>query len=316
MSSQVLTPSEIDVTKFTFGQVKSLESGSKMVSVFYEGNPLIVELPSLSVPFGVNVFDKNGPPKFSADFSFRGADDNDAIREAQEFLESFDERMVDAGVTNAAKWLKMAPNREVIKAIYTPSLRYSKDAEGNLKPYPPTFKAPLKKRKDGSFETDFYNAAERDEKGGLQKFPEDMSVEQILSKRTWATPIVQCTGIWIAGSKFGVTWKALQIRVDSQPNQIRGPAFRSDAPDIRSFVSKEVAKGAGVSAAHDVIDDGDAEDDVVAAVLPPPVAARKAPAPAPVPTFEDDEAVMEPVALPARKPAKVGGTKVGAPKKA
>ena len=223
--------------------------------------------------------------------------------------------MLDAGVENAGKWFKMTnPNREVIKAFYTPLLKYSRDPQGNLKPYPPTVKVNLRRKKDATaasascFETAFYNPAAKDAKGVITAFPGDTPIEAVLGKRSQVTTIIQCTGVWFAGGKFGTTWKAVQMRVDSQPEQIRGPAFKSDAPDIRAFVSKAVvAKASGSSAGagagyggEDEEDDDDAEaEEVVAAVVPPKVAVKAvaAPAPAPAPAF-DDEAVAEPIPVP------------------
>jgi hypothetical protein len=308
MSSMISTPSDIKVSKIEFGPVKLLDSGGKAVNLRHESRNLMVETPSLTVPYGVNVFDKNGPPKYSVDLSLRGADDNDQVRVLQEFLEAFDERMLDAGMENAGKWFKMAnPTRDVIKAFYTPLVKYSRDPQGNLKPYPPTFKLALRKKKDGvQFETDFYNSAEKDAKGQIAAFPRDTPVEEILCKRAQVTAIIQCTGVWFAGGKFGTTWKAIQMRVDSQPEQIRGPAFRSDAPDIRAFVAKGLA--AKATAADVVVEDAeDAEDEeaenaeavaeVVAAVLPKKVA--------PKPVAFDEETVAEPIPVPKKVVKKV-----------
>jgi hypothetical protein len=239
------------------------------------------------------VFDKTGPAKYSVDLSLRGVDDNEQIRALQNFLEAFDERMIDAGVENAGKWFKMVnPSREVIKAFYTPLLKYSRDPQGNLKPYPPTIKLALRQKKGltgsqtSSFETCFYNAAEKDTSGKISEFPRDSALEQVLCKWSNVTAIIQCTSVWFAGGKFGTTWKAVQMRVDSQPDQIRGPSFRSDAPDIRAFVSKKAAQQ------QEEVEDDDEEDEAVAAVLPPKKAAAVAAS-----TFED-EVVAEPLPVP------------------
>ena len=294
----IQTPSDVDCSKLEFGPVKLLDSGGKTVNLRYEGRNLMVETPSLNVPYGVNVFDKAGPPKFSVDLSFRGADDDEKVRGLQEFFEAFDERMIDAGVENAAKWWKMNnPSREVIKAFYTPMVKISRDQAGNPKPYPPTFKAALRKRKDGAFETDFYNGSERDAKGQIAAFPKDTPIEQILCKRSQASAIVQCTGVWFAGGKFGTTWKAVQLRVDSQPEQIRGPAFRSEAPDIRAFVSRTA------TVKTDAELDEEEDEEVVEAALPKKAAAP-APAPAPAPAFQEEE-VSEPVPVPKKVVKKV-----------
>jgi len=289
----IQTPSEIDCSKIEFGPVKVLDNGGKTVNLRYEGRNLMVETPSVGLPYGVNIFDKNGPPKYSVDLSFRGAE------ELQKFFEEFDERMVDAGVENAQKWWKMNnPSREVVKAFYTPVVKVSRDQQGNLKPYPPTFKVNLRKKKgadaaasaSNTFEAEMYNGAVTP----LVAFDKEMPVDQVLSKRSNVTAIVQCTGVWFAGGKFGSTWKAVQFRVDSQPEQIRGPAFRSSAPDIRAFVKSQPKQVA------DEEFDEDEGEEVVAAVLP-----KAKPAAAPVVVEDDEEEEAEPVPVPKKVVKKV-----------
>lgn len=311
----IKTPSDITCSKLEVGPMKVLDSGAKSINLRYEGRNLMVETPSLKLPYGVNVFDKNGPPKYSVDFSFGGADEDEKTRELQDFFEAFDEHMIDVGVEKAKEWFKMAgASREVVKAFYTPMVKISRDAAGNPKPYPPTFKVsvrprrlkPGQKESDlpaasdalGRFETDFYNGCAKP----LVAFPKEQSISEVVVKRSQVTAIIQCTGIWVAPGKYGTTWKAVQVRVDSQPDRIQGPAFRSEAPDIRAFVSRGLSKAAPVADSElDEEDEEEAEAEVVAAVKKP--AAK--------PAFVEEEDVTEPVPLPTKKKVaptkKVGG---------
>jgi hypothetical protein len=306
----ISSPSEITASKIEFSPIKVLDNGGKAVNVRYEGRNVMIETPSMNIPFGVSLFDKQGPAKYSVDLSFRGMDDNKAVKEFNNFLEAFDERMVDAGVENASKWFKMAnPNREVIKAFYTPVLKISRDPAGNPKPYPPTMKVALRKRKDGKFEADFYNGTTRDADGKPSSFTADTPIDNIMPKRSSASFIIQCTGVWFAGGKFGTSWKAVQVRVDTMPEQIRGLAFRSDASDIRTFVRKEkVAEKEDAELEEDEVDDEEEGEDegVVAAVLPKKATvAAPAPAPAPAPATFQEETVVEPLPVPKKKKAVV-----------
>jgi hypothetical protein len=297
MASAIKSPSDVDVTKIEFMPVKTRDNGSKSVDLRYESRNLMLETPSMRIPYGVNIYDKAGPQalKYSVDLSLGGADENADVAALQGFLESFDERMIDAAVDNAQKWFKMSnPSREVIKAFYTPLVKVPRDAQGNLKPYPPTFKVSLRKKKDGAFETDFYDGTKKP----LEAFDRDTPIEQVLPKRSQATTIIACTGVWFAGGKFGTTWKAVQLRVDGVPEQIRGPAFKSDAPDVRAFVSKK--GGAAVAPVYEDDDEDEAEEEVVAAVLPPKPTLKSVAkvAPAPPPAVFEEEQVAEPVEVP------------------
>jgi hypothetical protein len=163
-----------------------------------------------------------------------------------------------------------------------------------------------------AFETKFYNAQEKDAKGAISEFDGGLKIDELLPKRSQVGSIIQCTGIWFAGGKYGTTWKVVQMRVDSQPEQIRGPAFRSEAPDIRSFTARTGAGGGAAAGADDSgyggyggygdDDDGGAEGSVVAAVVAAAKPKVAAPAPAPVPATFDEEQVTEPIAVPVAKP--------------
>jgi hypothetical protein len=331
MASNIRIASEIDTSKIEFGAVKVLNSGAKSVPLRYEGRNLMVETPTLTIPYGVNKFDKTqgAVPKFSVDMSLGGADDNKEIAALKEFFEAFDQRMIQAGMENSNAWFKMAkPNETVIDAFYTRIMKISRDESGNPKPYPPTFKAALRKRiirkpgdKEGvqdlgetvsAFDTKFYNAAKE-----IEEFAGDLKIEDVLPKRAQISIIMECTGVWFAGGKFGTTWRAFQVLVHDKPEQIRGPAFRSfatDAPDIKAFAARLTAAAPAPSGGAGDDDDsyggygggstggGSALD----AVMPKKAAAAPAPAPAveetPVvaPAY-DEEQVTEPVAVPASK---------------
>ena len=342
MSSTINIPADVTVSKIQFAPVKILDNGGKTVNLSYEGQPLSIETPSLNVPYGVNVYDKTpgAPAKYSLDLSLRGAEENDDVKALQTFLEAFDERMIDAGVENAGKWFKMAnPNRDVIKAFYTPLVKYSRDANGALKPYPPTFKLGIRRNaakkggpgspptppptgtNTGSFRVEFYDpTAPEDDKGQMSTFPRDTDIHQVLVKRAQTTAIMQCTGVWFAGGKFGTTWAATQFRMDSRPEVARGPAFRSEAPDIRAFVAKKVAAtatasgGAGGPAAEveDEEEDAEAEEAVVAAVLPPVATKKAAPVAVVATAAFVEESVAEPIPVPKKAVVKKVVAKVAA----
>ena len=291
MSSNIVSPTSFDVSEVTFRPAKVLESGGKFVTVDYSGRQLMTQTPSMVLPYGLNVYDKAGPTTYSADVSFRGLEENPRIKAFYDMLVAFDERLIEAGVENSLAWFKM-PNasREVIKAFYTPSIKVSLDREGKPKPYPPTLKVKLPK-KNGAFEALFYDAEKRPYEG--------VTVEELLVKGANATFLLKCTGLWFAGTKFGASWKAVQVKMDSVPNGLgRGCAIQDDD---ESQVSSRVSKPAASRRAP--VQEEEDDEDVVEAVMPPP---RRAAAPAaPAPTVEDEEEDEEEVVEAPVVPKKV-----------
>jgi hypothetical protein len=287
----VVLPSSFSLNNVTFSAVKSLESGGKQAYLNYSGQPLMMQVGPLETPFGMSVFDKvpGAAPKYSVDLKLRGHDDpanNPSTAAIYNVLHGLDEFMLDQGVKNSAAWFKGVKSREVLSELYTPTVKFAKDAEGNLKPYPPTLKLQLRQR-DGKFETAIYD----DKKRPLT----DVPLEDVLVKGTVMTALIQCTGVWFAGAKFGLSWKAIQIRADKVPATLRGYGFVDAAED--STPAAAVTKAAPPAAANRFAalhDDEDEVDDEEALSPQPKAAAAQPPA-----EEEDDDET--PVPQPPKK---------------
>lgn len=284
--------------------MKLLESGGKQAYLNYDGRPLVMQIGSLPTPFGLSVYDKTTPVKYSVDLNMRGYDDptnSPKVAAIYTALAALDEYMIEQGVKNSRAWFKADLTRDVVKAFYTPTVRFARDAEGNLKPYPPTLKIQLRQR-DGKFETQVYD----DKKRPMTDIP----MEDILVKGAQLTVLIQCTGVWFAGSKYGLSWKAIQIRADKLPETIRGFAFLDDgdaaeAPAAAAPVQRaQPQKAAPPTNQFANLEDDDDQVDDEEALAPPPAAkpAPKAAAPQPAIDDDDDAPVDEaPVPVPAKK---------------
>ena len=301
MASNIVPPANFDASLVTFRAPKVLDSGAKQVYLDYEGRPLLTQTASMALPYGLNVYDKAGPTTYSVDLSFRGMEENPKIKAVYDMMVAFDERMIEAGMQNSQAWFKMASaSREVIKAFYTPSVKISTDREGKPKPYPPTLKIKLPKR-NGAFEAQFYDANKQPYEG--------VTVDELLVKGSKAVFLVRCTGLWFAGSKFGASWKAIQVKMDSVPAGLnRGCAILDDedAPASAAPRRSAPARPAAPAAVDLGDEEEDEEEDVVEAALPPARAGRAAPAPAPVAAEEEDEEdVVEAPVVPKKAAAGV-----------
>jgi hypothetical protein len=127
-------------------------------------------------------------------------------------------------------------------------------------------------------------------------------MEELLVKGAQITALIQCTGVWFAGSKFGLSWKAIQIRVDNLPQSARGFTFVDDGDSAPASSSK---------VAQAYVEDEEEEEPPA----PPPKAAKSVVAATMVDDEEDGEAEdQEPVVVP-KRPAVIMKKKVGVPKK-
>jgi hypothetical protein len=243
----IVQPSSFTVSKVSVGQLKVLDSGGKMAYVNYgDSRNLVMQTPSLPSPFGLNVFDKAGPPKFSFDLALRGYQENPKVRAFYEALVGLDEYMIELGVKNSKLWFKSDMKREVIEAFYSPIVKFGRDKEGNRTPYPPNVKLQLKKNRDGNFETEFYDEnAKTNPNAKALVLDDENPIESFLVKKVEVTALMQCTGVWFAGGKFGLSWKAVQVRLDSVPAGLRGYGFVNDDA-VEEKPSSQLSKATGL----------------------------------------------------------------------
>jgi len=283
--SSTVPISAFNTSKITISALKSLDSGGKQAYLNYNGNRLQLQVGPLETRFGLSVFDKAGPPKYSVDLNLQGYDDpTNHPKNANLFkaLSALDEFMIDQAEKNSVAWFKGAKSRAVLAELYTPTVRFATDKEGNRKPYPPTVKATLrKKRGTEDFDVEMYD----DKLQPLTNIP----MEDIIVKGSVLTVLMECTGAWFAGGKFGLSWKATQIRADKIPQNFRGkPAFLDE--DGEPVPSSSSSGAAGKFAAlHDEDEEVDDEE-----ALAPAQAKQEA-----APADEDDEEA--PLPVPAKK---------------
>ncbi len=223
---------DVDVADVSFSsQPKILDNGGKMVWISYKGSPLIVQLPKMKAPFGVSRWcdDKGNVEKYSLDLSFGGSDER--VAQTLEILKKMDEKILQSGMENSMNWFKKKfSSTEVMEALYYPIVRQPKDEK-----YAPTIKLPLAFA-NGEFKFTAYDNTKDHNKVDLL---------DVNTKGCDVTAIIQATGLWIAGGKFGCSWKVQQLRVAPRES-LPAYAFVDD--------DDEVDAGAGVGADDSPVD--------------------------------------------------------------
>ena len=200
----------------------------------------------------------------------------------QKWLESMTS-MEEVVLTHVmANWKKLfnkpTPSREVADALYTRSLKYSKDpntGEVNMT------KSPTMKVKLGYWENKF-DCEIYSPDGKMiysQETHPNMSPVELIPKASQTAVIVQCGGVWFAGGKFGVTWKLVQAVVKPKPT-MKGKCLISLTPEDKSVISTQQLAQEEEDNTMQIADDSDDEEEPPAPVVvaaPAPVAAPPAP---------------------------------------
>lgn len=282
-------PSQFDMSKIAFGEVKALQNGSKSVNLTYNGGPLIIQISNVDLPYGLNADDKFGPMKYSVNLSLNGYDTKPKMKEIYDVLEKLDDRVTNECVEK--NWLrKPGMTQQILKQmkLYKPTVKFSEDPNtGARKPYPPTVKASLRER-NGKFETAFYDTD--------RTLIKDVPITDLIVKRMTVMALIECTSVWITNVGCGLSWKVTQLKVVSRPDALRGYGFVEDGD---SGVATAPSRGAAApaknafAAAFDDEDDAEVDDEVVLQSQPGSKAAPK------VEEEEEDEAEeVAPAPLP------------------
>jgi hypothetical protein len=284
--TSIVQPSKFSASNVTITPPKVSTNGSGSKSAFLNYGPssskLTLQTPSLYSPFGLNVFDKNGPPKYSLDLAMRGWNgENAKVTNFYNALSALDEFMVDEATKNSKLWFKQELKREVVEAFYTPSVKFGRDKEGNPTPYPPNVKVQLRKKRaasdapggdsdlSNSFDVDVFDASAATDANARPI--KGVPMGDLLVRRVEVTCLIECTGVWFAGGKFGLSWKASQMRVDKAPSGLvgRGYAFVQDEDDAGE-AEPDVPASSSFKQAAEGDEEEDEEDEEEVAVAPPP----------------------------------------------
>lgn len=241
----------IDVNKLRYSEMKTLTSGAKTVYVNYGSEKLTIQTPVLSLPYGLGEpyeakdAAKNGTTisdkekKYDLTASFRGIDENPKVKVFHDKLKEIENKIIDDAFSNRLAWFKddFDGNKSFVSKLFSPIVRVDKDPTTG-KPvgkYPPTFKAKLPyDNKSNTFAFDSYDMDNN-----------ELDFNEIMTKLKGAKAqlIVQLSGIWFAGGKYGCSWKIVSAKFQLHQNS-----------KITFIVDSDT---------EDVVNDDEDEDDVV-----------------------------------------------------
>jgi len=235
-SANIVLPHEFDATKLEFGAVRPLDNAGKTVAILYDGKPLYIQTPSLFCPFGARPWDapivapanstttlgKTSPvPTKTPDASSSSSrlvlelalankvDVNGSTTHIAALVEAvvrIDRAALHAALENSVAWFqKKHKSLDVVDALFSPSIRYSKDkvTGENSDKYPPNFRVSVYPESCKVFD-DATHAP--------------IAFDAILNKTKFAhiKCIVACHTVWVSGGKFGLSWRAVQMVVVPQ----------------------------------------------------------------------------------------------------
>jgi hypothetical protein len=311
--------SDVDITA-----PKLNKSGGKAANLIYKPTKkgLYLNLQVAMLTWGAQVFkdEKSGKETYDLAIQFPRSEystpETDILLSKFQALENY---IKSEAIRNSMAWFnKKTMTAEVIEALWTPMLKYTKDkATGE----PDMTKSPTLKVKlplwDGKFQCEIYDS------NGSMLYPDARSPNtpvDLITKGMNIVAIIQCGGLWFANGKFGCTWRLFQTVVQPKPS-LKGRCLIACSPAVKQALVTASADSDETSLTIQEDSDCEAEPEPEEAPVPVPapvvkkVIVKSAPAvvvaPAPAPVVEpEQEPEPEPVlpvvvAAPAAAPAVV-----------
>jgi len=221
---------------FNFFKPMTNDNDGKNIGFHYLGHGLAVQTPKLETPYGFSR-GREGKDEYNKKFTCTLSLDSTTDKKARfvEQLKAFENLLVKQGVENAFEWglvkTKSAASKateESIREKFTPIVKYRVDPEsGEISTkYAPTFRTVFNtERNTGDDEgipiimSEVFDAdgnCVNYEKGADEnmhlKRPERVS-EAVIPRHCECISVVKASSVWVAGGKFGVTFRVHQTRV-------------------------------------------------------------------------------------------------------
>ena len=266
--------SNFTLDNINFGTPKVNASGGKNVPIYnaVAKKGLTLQSP-LMLTWGVNEWTDDNSGRKTYDMSLQFPNEQYSNENTKQFFENMnalENHIKDQAVQNSKEWFNKAKmSAEVVDALWTPMLRYTKNKETGE---PDKSKMPTMKIKlpyyDGKFEFELYDNS------GKSIFNEQMNdrhPSELIPKSSNVAIVVQCGGIWFANGKFGVTWRLVQGLVKPRPSLKGKCHIQLDAEEQTKLETQVVADEEAVTD----VPDSDDEETPAAEPVPVPAPVKK-----------------------------------------
>ena len=288
MADTIVDGTQFNAQNIKFSVPKANASGGKSVNILNKSTNSGLRLSTpLMLTWGASDFvdEKTGlgNGKFEMALQFPTDEYKNADTDAfLQNLQAFEKKVKEDALTYSKEWFgKVHKSEEVINALWTPILKYSKDKSTGE---PDMNKAPTLRLKipiwEGTWRCEIYD------EDGVALFPNItnpcVTPLDFLQKGVNVACVLQCGGLWFANGKFGLTWKLIQAVGAKQKASLSGKCLiklkTSDKEKIKAAPEPEEDGEEPTTLVEDSDADSDGEqEEVVTAPVPVPAPVVVAP---------------------------------------
>lgn len=259
---------ELTSEDFTYTAPRVLGTGGKSVGIVNTQKKVLTLSTPLMTTWGLGDYEGNQKYEFSLQFPNEEYNSED-VGSFLTNLKMLEDKIKDDAVANSMQWFgKKTMSKEVIDALWSPMLKYSKFPKDHENAgefdygRPPRLQVKVPCY-DGIWKSELYDD------NSQRLFPnvsEPTSTPlDFITKGSKLATLIQCGGIWFANGKFGVTWKLVQAVIKPRETLFgRCHISLSSADKERIKVAEEV----GQDLQDNVVESDDDEEEEVEVVAP------------------------------------------------
>ena len=313
MADTIIDGTQFNVENICYSAPKAGGSGGKSVNILNKNTKSGIRLSTpLLLTWGASDFvdaatgKGNGKYEMSLQFPSEEYKTEDATAFLKTMMD-FENKIKQDALTFSKEWFgKVHKNADVIQALWTPMLKYSKD---KFSGEPDLTKAPVLRVKlpvwEGVWKCEIYD--EDDNKLFPNTANPCVTPLDFIQKGTNVAILMQCGGLWFANGKFGITWKLIQAMTQKPRASLTGKCFIKLKPSdkeklkIAPTASADNCEEEDDSVVNTAVEDSDEEEEEEVSVTPTPVVAApasvfKTPTPTPTTAAVVPKAVVAEVA--------------------
>jgi hypothetical protein len=286
MAERIIDGTQFNVNDIMYTSPKASPQGAKSVNILNKKTKTGLTLSTpLMLTWGAAEFVDQasgvGDGKFTMSLQFPGKEyENEDTAAFLKNMKALEDKIKADALVYSKEWFgKVHKSAEVVEALWTPLLKYSKDKSTGDYDFsrPPTLRIKLPQW-EGVFKSEIYS------EDGDKLFPSSenhgVSPLDYLKKGSNIMTLIQFAGIWFVNGKFSASWKLIQAVVQKPKATLQGQCFiKLKTQDKEKLKNQQVADDdVDDNIASTIVDDSDGED---------------SPAPVPVTVFNTPEPVVE-----------------------
>jgi hypothetical protein len=277
-TNAIINASNIDISKITFGEIRTSKVGGKSVPIKYNGQNLQLRIPKLTYMAGMNVRvdENNGKASYTMPASLTGCDSYAKKRDTTgtevgnlyNFLFDLQEKVFKTAVEKSVAWFsKMRSEeglRDSFKTILSPSVEKVNGAWVPNGKYPPSFRMKIPVY-DGQVSMEAVDST------GKPIALTESNLETVFPKRVDARLVASPT-IYVSAVGFGVTWRVTYAQVFPTQRVTAAQVF-SDTIEDEEVPTQTVAVPVAPAESEEEETNEEAVEEEAPAPAPAPAAA-------------------------------------------